>query len=166
MDNKKLGATIVLLSIALGIVGLGVINKYSATNNQMGCMTAPGCQSVGSVLNYTHLVVGILMSLLSLGIYMVMFHKDSEYAVLRKLEEEKLRKLNEGKFDILMKTLDENEQRILNTLREKDGVSQHMVTLKTGLSKAKVSLVLSNFERKNLIKREVNGKTYSVYLME
>lgn len=166
MDNKKLGAIIVLLSIALGAVGLGVINKYSTASNSMGCMAAPGCSSVGSVLNYTHLVVGILMSLISLGIYMVVFHKDSEAVILRRFEEEKLRMLNKDRFNILMKTLDNNEQKVLSTLREKEGISQHMVTLKTGLSKSKVSLILSNFERKNLVKREVNGKTYSVYLLE
>ena len=164
MDNKKIGFTLVAFSVILGLFAFQMISKYSATSNQLGCMSSPGCQGVTNVINYTHLLVGVLFSLFSLGVYILIFNSGSTEAILKRLEEEKDKKISEERFGLLMKTLDPNEQKILNTLREKEGITQNMVTIKSGLSKAKVSLILSNFERKGMVKRENNGKTYSVYL--
>ncbi len=165
MDNKKLGITLVIISVIFGLAAFQVISKYSASSSQMECMAAPGCANVGSVLNYTHLAVGVLFSLLSLGVYILLFNSGSTEAILKRLEEEKNTKISDGRFTLLLKTMDPNEQKVLNSVKENEGISQNMVTIKTGLSKAKVSLILSSFERKNLVKREPNGKTYSVYLL-
>lgn len=165
MNNKKLGIILVAFSIVLGLIAFQVISKYSASSSQMNCMSAPGCANVGSVLNYTHLAVGVLFSLLSLGVYMLVFNSGSTEAILKRLEEEKNTKISEERFGLLLKTMDPNEQKVLGSIKDDEGISQNMVRIKTGLSKAKVSLILSNFERKNLIKREPNGKTYSVYLV-
>ncbi len=164
MDNKKIGFTLVVLSVILGLFAFQIISRYSATNNQLECMSPPGCQRVASVMNYTHLLVGVLFSLFSLGVYILLFNSGSTEAILKRLEDEKDKKISEERFGLLMKTLDPNEQKILNILKEKEGITQNMITIKSGLSKATVSLILSNFERKGMIKRENNGKTYSVYL--
>lgn len=165
MDNKKLGITLVIISVIFGLAAFQVISKYSASSSQMMCMTAPGCANIGSVLNYTHLAVGVLFSLLSLGVYILLFNSGSTEAILKRLEDEKNTKISDGRFTLLLKTMDPNEQKVLNSVKENEGIGQNMVTIKTGLSKAKVSLILSSFERKNLVKREPNGKTYSVYLL-
>lgn len=51
-------------------------------------------------------------------------------------------------------------------MRGQEGIEQNTLCLRTGLSKSKVSLVLGAFEKKNIIRREVKGKTYSIFLTE
>src|SRR3989338_5629264 len=97
MNNKKLGAVIIVLSLFLGAIAFQMITKYSRASNEMACAMTPQCQGVTNILNYTHLVVGILFSLLSLGIYVLIFHSGSEEAILKRLEEEKNRKIDDEK---------------------------------------------------------------------
>ena len=63
-----------------------------------------------------------------------------------------------------MSGLDENEKKILKAIHEQYGIEQNTLVLRTDLSKSKVSLVLSDFEKKNLIKRVKKGKTYQIFL--
>ena len=75
-------------------------------------------------------------------------------------------KKEEEKFGLISKALDENEIKIIRTIRENPGITQNTLKIKTDLSKAKVSHVLSDFERKKLVYRQPKGKTYTVFLAE
>jgi uncharacterized membrane protein len=66
----------------------------------------------------------------------------------------------------MLRMLDENEQKVLKVVKEQQGISQASLVLRTGLSKSKVSEILTSFEKKNLIRRKTNGRTRSVYLIE
>lgn len=165
MENKKLGSILLLLGLAMA----GVILTYNLNLQrdyaQHFCAPTMQCQEVGSLLSITNFAFGLVFAVLSLGFYLLFFNKGEE-AILRRLEEEKTRKLLEDKYNIIVKILDENEKRVLDAVREQEGIGQNTLRLRTGLSKAKVSQVLSDFEKKNLIRREAKGKTYAVYLTE
>ena len=62
--------------------------------------------------------------------------------------------------------MDENEIKVLKAIKEQEGITQSTLKFRTDLSKAKVSQILTHFEKKHLVKRELKGKTYAVYLME
>ena len=62
--------------------------------------------------------------------------------------------------------MDDNERKVLKAIKEQEGITQSTLKFRTDLSKAKVSQILTDFEKKHLIKRESKGKTYSVYLTE
>ena len=47
---------------------------------------------------------------------------------------------------------------------EQEGILQNALRIKTALSKATVSQILADFEKKNIIAKEPKGKTYAVYL--
>ncbi|QQG39278.1 MAG: winged helix-turn-helix transcriptional regulator [Candidatus Woesearchaeota archaeon] len=64
----------------------------------------------------------------------------------------------------MLKFLDENERKVLKVIKDEEGISQSSLRFRTNLSKATVSQILSSFEKKGIVKREVEGKTYSVYL--
>ena len=85
---------------------------------------------------------------------------------MKRLEEEKNMKLDQDKFDIVLKAMDDNERRVLKAIKEQAGITQSTLRYRVDLSKAKVSQILTDFEKKRLITREEKGKTYAVYLAE
>ena len=165
MDNKKMGLLLIGLTVVLGLGMFSLIGQLGQRSADMNCITNAQCQSVVSTINMSHLFVGILAAIFSLGVYIVLFNK-TEQAILQRLEETKKEELQENKFDLISMALDENERKILEAVKQQQGINQNILKLKTNLSKAKVSQVLTSFERKGLIKREPQGKTYSVYLIK
>jgi len=117
------------------------------------------------MLSISHISFGFISFIIALGLYLIFFNKDEE-AILERLERERDTKLNEDKFAILMKAFDKNEIKVLKAIKEQEGVTQTTLRYRADLSKAKISEILTSFERRNLIKRMEKGKTYAVYLME
>jgi len=70
------------------------------------------------------------------------------------------------KFSLLLRPLDENERKVLIAIKEQEGITQSTLRYRADLSKAKVSQILTDFEKKQLIERKAKGKTYSVFLTE
>jgi uncharacterized membrane protein len=58
------------------------------------------------------------------------------------------------------------KKKVIKAIKDKDGITQSTLRYRTDLSKAKISQILTDFEKKHLVKREEKGKTYSVYLAE
>ena len=75
-------------------------------------------------------------------------------------------KIGENKFELILKAMDENEKNVLKAIKEQEGITQATLKYRADLSKAKVSQILTDFEKKHLIKRELKGKTYAVHLTE
>lgn len=165
MDNKKIGLTIIVLSIILFFILSSFMGGVENRATQASCYENKECKSLGTALNYSHLGVGIMFALFSLGVYLIFFSRN-EQALLDKLEKEKDNFVREDKLKIIAMMLDKNEQKVFDVIKEQEGITQNMIRFKTDLSKGSVSQILSNFEKKNLVKREPNGKTYSVYLIK
>ena len=70
------------------------------------------------------------------------------------------------KFSLLLRPLDESERNVLVAIKEQEGITQSTLRYRADLSKAKVSQILTDFEKKQLIERKAKGKTYSVFLTE
>ena len=70
------------------------------------------------------------------------------------------------KFSLLLRPLDESERKVLVAIKEQEGITQSTLRYRADLSKAKVSQILTDFEKKQLIERKEKGKTYSVFLTE
>ena len=69
----------------------------------------------------------------------------------------------EEKFTLLLRGLDEFEQQVLQEVRRQEGITQNTLRLRVNMSKAKLSQVLTNLEKKKLVKREAQKKTLAVY---
>ncbi len=165
MENKKLGFVILSISILATILTFGFIGVLGKQTTALQCYPTSECQRVGSLIGLSHVAVGLISFIGALGIYLLFF-STSEEAILKRLEDEKNMKIEENKFDIVLKAMDDNEKKVLKAIKEQDGITQSTLKYRTDLSKAKVSQILTDFEKKHLIKREEKGKTYSVYLVE
>jgi len=165
MENKKLGFVILSISIAASILSFSFMGVLGRQTGALQCYPTNECQRVESLLGLSHVAVGLISFIGALGIYLLFF-STSEEAILKRLEEEKNTKVEQDKFELVLKSMDENEKRVLKAVKEQEGITQSTLKYRADLSKAKVSQILTDFEKKQLIKREAKGKTYAVYLTE
>ena len=131
--------------------------------NELGCNVNERCMEVENKVSITNMAFGFFGFMFALGFYIVIFNK-SEERILRRLEEEKDKKIGENKFDIILMALDDYEKKVMKAVKEQDGVTQSTLRLRTDMSKAKLSYVLQELEKRNLIKRTKKGKTLQVFL--
>ena len=163
MENKKLGFVILSLSVVASVLVFNFIGILGRQTSALQCYPTNECQRVESLLGLSHTAVGLISFIAALGVYLLFFSA-SEEAILKRLEEEKSKKIDQDKFDLIQKAMDENEKNVFNSIKEQEGITQSTLRYRANLSKAKVSQILTDFEKKHLIKRESKGKTYSVYL--
>src|SRR3989338_5420376 len=164
MENKKLGFVILSISVIASILAFGFMGVLSRQTSALQCYPTSECQRVSSLLGLSHVAVGLISFIGALGIYLLFF-STSEEAIMQRLEQEKNMKIEGDKFDLVLKSMDENEKKVLKAIKEQDGITQSTLKFRTDLSKAKLSQILTDFEKKHLVKREAKGKTYSVHSM-
>ena len=169
METKKLGFLILGMSIFLSFIMFSYMSNLNVQGQQLNCNPTQECQQVNSLLGLSHVTVGFLSFIFALGFYLLFFNKD-EKLILKKYKEElennNLRSEKNDKFSLLLMPLDENEKRVLTAIKEQKGITQSTLRYRTDLSKTKISMILVDFEKKNLIERKAKGKTYSVFLTE
>ena len=163
MENKKLGVLLIFLGLIVG----GMFFYYNLIlveqSKEIGCFPSKDCVKIESTLNFTHFAVGIFSFILALGFYLMFFSK-TERAILAKLERDKNKDIEDGKYNILLKALDEYEQKVVKAVREQPGITQSTLRIRLDMSKAKLSYVLQELERRGIIKRIEKGKTLEIYL--
>jgi len=170
METKKLGFLIVGLSVVLGFILFGFMNSLNAKSTQLNCNPTQECQQISSVLGVSHIVVGFFSFIFALGFYLLFFNKNENEILghykqeLESAKESMKQSVFDNKFETLMQAFNENEQKILRAIKEQEGITQSTLKYRTDLSKATISQVLTNFERKHLVYRKEKGKTFSVYL--
>ena len=165
MENKKLGFVILSISILASVLAFGFMGVLGKQTTALQCYPTNECQRVSSLMSLSHVAVGLISFIGALGIYLLFF-STSEEAILKRLEQEKNMKIEGDKFELVLKSMDENEKKVLKAIKEQDGITQSTLKFRTDLSKAKVSQILTDFEKKHLVKREAKGKTYAVYIAE
>ena len=163
MSNKSIGTIILIIGIILFGILLGYNYKLNKESADKGCNPNAQCINVSSLLSITNIFIGIIFSLISLGFYLIFFTKTEEI-LINKIEERSKQLTKEDKFDIMLKALNKEEQDVIKIVREEEGIAQSMLRIRTGISKTKLSFVLSDLEKKNMIKKELSGRTNKIYL--
>ena len=163
MENKKLGGVLIAISLALMITVLIYNSNLSEQSRDAGCYTSESCLILKKNVSVSHFAIGIISFILALGFYLLFFNK-TEKAILDRLEKESNQHLENLKFNLLMKALDPYEKKVIETVREHKGITQSSLRIKLDMSKAKLSYVLQELEKRNLIKRKAKGKTLQIYL--
>lgn len=163
MENKKLGIILIILAFLVGGLLFYYNSQLIQKSQDSGCFSNPNCAPIEKELSVNHFAVGIFSFILALGFYLLFFNK-TEKAILKKLEQEKEKNIQEEKFKIILSALDDYEKRIMKVVKEQDGITQNTLMLRTNMSKSKLSYVLQELEKRNLIKRIKKGKTLAVFL--
>ena len=163
MENKKLGTLLIIIGLVVGGITIYYTNLLSKQSQAIGCYSNPDCFAIEKGLSISHIAVGIFSFILALGFYLLFFNK-TEKVILDKLEKEKNTKIEEGKFESFLKALNPYEQRVVSLIREQQGITQNHLQIKAEMSKAKLSYVLQDLEKRGIIKRVEKGRTLAVYL--
>ncbi|MBI2045779.1 MarR family transcriptional regulator [Candidatus Pacearchaeota archaeon] len=158
MENKKLGAVLIVIGLLVGGLILYYINLLSDRAEVLGCFNDPSCIPIERGLSMSHVGIGIFAFVIALGFYLIFFNKTEDMLIKRYGDE----KDNE-KFDFAMKFLDPFEAKVLKKIREEEGITQSTLRLKLDMSKAKLSYVLQDLEKRGLIKRVEKGKTLQIF---
>ena len=72
----------------------------------------------------------------------------------------------EQEYKLMRRALSEDENAILDEIKKAGEITQDSLRFRLNWSKAKISTILTNLDRMNLIQRERIGKTYKVYLQK
>ncbi len=163
MENKKLGVLLVIISLVVGGMFIYYSSNLVQEGRESGCYTNDDCVKIESSLRFSHIAVGVFSFIFALGFYLLFFNK-TDKVILDKLENDKNQKIDDMKFDILLKALDEYEKKVVKIVREQDGITQNTLRIRTDMSKAKLSYVLQELERRGIVKRVAKGKTLAVHL--
>lgn len=168
MDNKKLGALLLIIGIVLAATINMVMQREAAIVQQIVEEQGTCFLEDGTCLHeqgHTIYIFGWIVSalLLALGVYLIFFEK-SQKEIVSALEKQKQIRLEEEKFDILLKGLDDDEKKIVNAVKEQDGITQQTLRLRTDMHKSKLSIVLDRLEKKGIVSRKEKGKTKQVFL--
>jgi len=69
-------------------------------------------------------------------------------------------------LEIIKKALSDDEKAVVDEIRRAGEITQDSLRFRLDWSKAKLSRILTNLDKMNLIQRERVGKTYNVFLTE
>ncbi len=107
---------------------------------------------------------GLFYGLLLLGamLFGAIFHERIRKTGNRFLSYFDIKKRIYGKIEMLK----EDEQAILKIVVENDGIDQREIQRITGFSKAKVSKILSELEKRGMIRKKQVGRRNKIYLTE
>ena len=167
MDNKQLGIILLVICVLLG----GMIYAF---DNQIKAQAEAGCSCTemeeGGFCPHeeqspwqTNLSVVLISAIAALGFYLIFFDKGQK-EIVSTLQNQKKMQVEEEKFEILLKGLDEDEKKVIKAVKEQDGITQQTLRLRADLHKSKLSIVLDRLEKKHLVKRVDKGKTKQVFL--
>ncbi|MBL7056376.1 hypothetical protein ISS07_05670 [Candidatus Woesearchaeota archaeon] len=176
MDNKKLG----ILIIFIGIIFLIILFIFKIQLGQMtdSLMTLSGgscfLESGKCIHEQNNLpfIFGfsIVILTISLGIYLIYFSRTmtsietTQKNILSSINSARDNEIVKEKFNILLQGLDEDEKKIMLAVKEQDGISQTTLRYRIDMSKSKLSMVLSQLEKKNLLTKIKKGKINNVFL--
>src|SRR3989344_6611556 len=175
-NQRKIGIILIITSLLFLVPT--IIFKMQVNTLTQALMVATGGLCITAEGNCAHeqsnipIYIGIALTfiMLSMGLYLILFEKSQQY--IEKTQKELVSTLKETKeernknenFNFLLKALNEDEKKIMKALKEQDGIEQSTLRIRTDLSKTKLSVLLAELEKKNLIKKVPEGKKNKVYL--
>jgi uncharacterized membrane protein len=113
---------------------------------------------IGSSPDYT---VAILLSLalaLVAGVLVTLWLKPTQTKAVAAVAEKT------DKLEIIKRALSDDEKAVLDEIRRAGEITQDSLRFRLDWSKAKLSRILTNLDKLNLIQRERMGKTYRVFI--
>mgnify|MGYP001609657410 CR=1 FL=1 len=175
MNQKQIGVIVLSFAVILGVIFLFVNLQQNMYIEQL--IAARGGECIlddGTCLhadrNWLVFYGGgaLAVALLTLGMYLIFFDKTQK--ILMQQHTEVASALQDAKgrdeFKAFLSGFSEEEKKVLEQVKEQEGITQSTLRYKTGMSKTSLSLLLKQLEEKGIISRKESGKTNEVYLQK
>ncbi|MFH1307005.1 MAG: hypothetical protein ABIH83_05130 [Candidatus Micrarchaeota archaeon] len=179
MNIKYIGYALIiigLMQISLGYIARGEINTLKLSFMPPTCHEENDPDTCPVLRNNVDWYIAFIWLLsaatIAGGAYLAFLHKDTQKihaqnkALISKISKISRETEGEKRFEILLKGLDKSEQKILREVNAQDGIGQNTLCIRTGLSKTKLSLLLTDLEKRNLVKKVPDGKINRIYLKQ
>lgn len=161
VSKKTVGGLLAGSAVVFGGILYYTIQSLTARTQVLGCMLdTPGCAQVATGLSASHVAVGFLSALFSLGLYFLLFYNDRSEELL---ERERVRRSREEQAELLGKVMTEGERALLSAVLKEEGILQSTLSYRTNLTPGRVSQVLGQFEERGLVRRMPEGRSFRVY---
>ena len=155
LNPKKLdNVTKILLILLMGVILYFVmfivltpflIREPTSMVDIMNQMT--GSNNSPITINLVSLIIALIVALIVSFYLFRQDRKEQEYKAIRKV-------------------LSDDEKKILDEIKKAGEITQDSLRFRLDWSKAKISTILTNLDKRELIQRERIGKTYKVYLQK
>ncbi|PIN94674.1 hypothetical protein COU53_02555 [Candidatus Pacearchaeota archaeon CG10_big_fil_rev_8_21_14_0_10_30_48] len=150
LDNVTKILLILLIGVILYFIMFMVLSPFlireptsmAEVMNQM-----MGANDSSIIINLLSLIIAIIIALIVSFYLFRQNGKEQEYKILRKV-------------------LSDDEKKILDEIKKAGEITQDSLRFRLDWSKAKISTILTNLDKRNLIQRKRIGKTYNVYLQK
>jgi len=151
MENKRIGMLLVAISLVFFLfLGFSWSSFYQQNVNE-------------NIVSFMHAGFGFFGFMFGLGFYFIFFN-DTNEKIMKRLENDSEKTIRNSKFNTILSVMDDFEKRVLLKIKENDGITQSTLQIKVDMSKAKLSYVLQDFEKRGIINRIPKGKSLSVFL--
>ena len=177
MKQKQIGIILIILSLVLAsFVFLSKLREDKNINEIIEVQEGSCYLADGTCLHedrdFTLYIFGYALSLVlfAFGLYLSIVDKTQEHlekqtlAVSKALADAKKYEKEKDEFGAFLQGFSDEEQKILKSVKEQEGIQQSTLRYKTGLSKTALSLLLKSLEERKIINRKAEGKTNKVYL--
>ena len=179
MNLKTIGVILIALCViqlSLGFVARQEINTLKLNYLPPTCHNGNDPNSCPVLRdNVDWYIAGIWFGALATGFcgaYLTFLHKDTQKikseneTLIKKIDNISKEHDSDSNFNILLKGLDEDEQKIMREVYAKDGIGQNTLHIRTNISKSRLSSMLTSLEKRNLIKKVPDGKINRIYLKQ
>lgn len=110
-------------------------------------------------------LLGLAVIILALVVAGYLYRSDQiQQRILRELRASDEREHAEKELSLVLSVLRQEEQKVLLAVREQPGITQNTLRLRTGFSKAKLSMLLKELEARGLVTKTGEGKTNALHL--
>jgi DNA-binding MarR family transcriptional regulator len=177
MNQRAIGIIILVIGVILiGLVWEMKIQEDQYINTMIKSMGGSCYLSDGTCLhqirNFVPYYIGgaLAAATLALAFYLIFFDRtqrvlaQQHVEVAHALKDARTRERKNAKFDAFLAGFSEEEQKVLQVVKDEDGITQSTLRFRTGTSKASLSLLLKSLEERGFVSRKSSGKTNKVYL--
>ena len=156
LDNFTKALLILLIGVVFYFAIFSILKPFFITeptpmisimSQMMGSDIMNFSSSSSAIMNLVSLVVAIIVAVVVSFYLFELNAKEQEY-------------------NIVKRALSEDEKTILDEVKKAGEITQDSLRFRLDWSKTKVSTILTNLDKINLIQRERTGKTYKVYLQK
>jgi uncharacterized membrane protein len=158
MKNRIVGIIIVVFAALMGFM-IYLFNRALTQIVNDSCSHGPSCPMWGSIGFHTNLSLGIMVAVFLLGLYFIIFSRDTEAPKILP------KKVEKQDYTKILEKLDAEEKHVFEKLLDKEGtLLQSELVDADKYTKVKVTRILDKLEGRGLIERRRRGMTNVVIL--
>lgn len=167
--DRRLADVVILVGLS-GVTLLGVFSTLLAYRRSRAAEQMMGGMMSGMMIGPFWYAIGTVLVIAAVGGVYVMIREDittprndDKNASIEPDDSKPPSQLDGTSFPTVLEMLPDDERRVLSPIIDSPGITQIALRDRSNYSKAKVSQTISVLEKRGLIYREQQGRTYRIY---